>query len=53
MNATEIATSMVKLYGMSEKVGVRTVDVRREVVSQATKEAVDAEVKRLLQVSYS
>ena len=50
-NATQIATEMVKSYGMSEKVGVRTVDFRNKTICQTTGDLVDAEIKRLLQVS--
>lgn len=49
---------MVKLYGMSEKVGLRWhVESDSELkngneYSSQTKEAIDTEVKRLLQVNY-
>ena len=52
-NATVIATEMVKSYGMSEKVGVRTVDFRNKTICQTTGDLVDAEIKRLLQVSFT
>ncbi|KAK6624076.1 ATP-dependent zinc metalloprotease yme1l [Polyplax serrata] len=45
--ATSIATHMVKEWGMSEKVGLRTVDV-----NQRSSEAVEAEISWLLQESY-
>ena len=41
---------MVKTYGMSEKVGVRTVDFQNKTICQTTGDLVDAEIKRLLQV---
>ncbi|KAI1289501.1 ATP-dependent zinc metalloprotease YME1 -like protein [Halotydeus destructor] len=56
--ATQLATIMVKAYGMSEKVGMRTFDEDRNglvVVSDlsaSTTEAIDSEIKRLLQESY-
>ena len=55
--ATEVAEAMVKLYGMSEKVGFRVHNDydKREYVSYSTstKELIDSEVKRLLQVFIS
>ncbi|KAK7092223.1 ATP-dependent zinc metalloprotease YME1L-like [Littorina saxatilis] len=62
-SATRIATAMVKSFGMSEKVGMRTFDngdgvdsglsmVRVNEVSPAIQEQVDMEIKRLLQESY-
>ncbi|CAL1265789.1 unnamed protein product [Larinioides sclopetarius] len=56
--ATAIATHMVKEWGMSEKVGVRTFDEERNslvVVSElsaTTTEVIDAEIKRILSESY-
>lgn len=59
--ATSIATAMVKYYGMSSKVGVRSFDtgsrddfgVKAESeISPATAELIDEEIKRLLQESY-
>lgn len=60
--ATVIATNMVKKFGMSEKIGVRVfhdedVDtgmsfLKLNEVGPATTEAVDNEIKRLLQESY-
>ena len=47
--ATEIATSMVKSWGMSEKVGPRAVG---NEVSPAVKEVVDQEIQRILQKAY-
>ncbi len=59
-NATSIATAMVKLYGMSEKVGVRVFDneavdgglnmLKVNELSPQTTELVDSEIKRLLTV---
>ena len=51
--ATVIATEMVKTYGMSEKVGVRTVDFQNKTICQTTGDLVDAEIKRLLQVCFT
>ncbi|KAK8746403.1 hypothetical protein OTU49_017004 [Cherax quadricarinatus] len=57
--ATSIATHMVKDLGMSERVGLRTFeDNTGQLIStgdslgQSTKEAIDLEIKRLLQESY-
>ncbi|XP_076337960.1 ATP-dependent zinc metalloprotease YME1L isoform X2 [Tachypleus tridentatus] len=56
--ATAIATQMVKEWGMSDKLGVRTFDEERNslvVISDlapSTSEAIDAEIKRLLTESY-
>src|SRR6478752_5327015 len=55
--ATEIASHMVKEWGMSEKVGLRTVEENRGFVSvndlgPQTNELIDAEIKRILQESY-
>nr|XP_045614044.1 ATP-dependent zinc metalloprotease YME1L-like [Procambarus clarkii] len=57
--ATNIATHMVKDLGMSERVGFRTFeDNSGQLIStgdslgQSTKEAIDLEIKRLLQESY-
>lgn len=47
--ATRIATEMVTMYGMSEKVGLPVMD---ENISPAKKEIIDDEVKRLLNESY-
>ncbi|KAG0702224.1 ATP-dependent zinc metalloprotease YME1 [Chionoecetes opilio] len=55
--ATTIATHMVKDLGMSDRVGLRTFDDNTgqlintgEALGQSTKEAIDGEIKRLLQV---
>ncbi|XP_077524849.1 ATP-dependent zinc metalloprotease YME1L isoform X4 [Amblyomma americanum] len=56
--ATALATNMVKEWGMSEKVGVRTFDEDRSsliVVNELapnTAEVIDTEIKRLLHESY-
>uniref|UniRef100_A0A224Z1M8 Metalloprotease m41 ftsh n=1 Tax=Rhipicephalus zambeziensis TaxID=60191 RepID=A0A224Z1M8_9ACAR len=56
--ATALATNMVKEWGMSEKVGVRTFDEDHSsliVVNELapnTAEVIDAEIKRLLHESY-
>lgn len=58
--ATAVATSMVKDYGMSDKVGLRTFEDHSgqligggsDALSTSTKEAIDAEIKRLLHESY-
>lgn len=56
--ATALATQMVKLWGMSEKVGVRTFDedssplIIVNELGQSTAEAIDAEIKRILTESY-
>jgi len=52
LQATNLATSMVKHYGMSEKVGIRTYNDSDERLSPATQEIIDAEIKRFLQDSY-
>ncbi|XP_065367397.1 ATP-dependent zinc metalloprotease YME1L isoform X2 [Calliphora vicina] len=55
--ATSIATHMVKDWGMSEKVGLRTIESSKgmfpnEALGPNTVEAVDAEIKRILSDSY-
>ncbi|UYV77342.1 YME1L1 [Cordylochernes scorpioides] len=56
--ATYISTNMVKEYGMSDKVGVRTFDDNKKSVvvvndlSANTTEAIDSEIKRILTESY-
>ncbi|ELU13134.1 hypothetical protein CAPTEDRAFT_157429 [Capitella teleta] len=50
--ATNIATAMVKKYGMSEIVGVRVFSDRGPDTSVSTNEMVDAEIKLLLSESY-
>ncbi|XP_044747462.1 ATP-dependent zinc metalloprotease YME1L [Coccinella septempunctata] len=54
--ATSIATHMVKEWGMSEKIGPRTLPERKsfegENIAPATNEIVDTEIKRLLTESY-
>jgi len=52
--ATQIATQMVKMFGMSEKVGLRTFNDPAETkeLSAATTDAIDNEIKRILQVSF-
>ncbi|XP_045475738.1 ATP-dependent zinc metalloprotease YME1L [Harmonia axyridis] len=54
--ATSIATHMVKEWGMSEKVGPRTLPERKsfdaETIGPATNELVDNEIRRLLSESY-
>ncbi|XP_073811275.1 ATP-dependent zinc metalloprotease YME1L isoform X2 [Musca autumnalis] len=55
--ATSIATHMVKDWGMSEKVGLRTIESNKgmfptETLGPNTVEAVDAEIKRILSESY-
>ncbi|XP_064542403.1 ATP-dependent zinc metalloprotease YME1L isoform X3 [Drosophila montana] len=55
--ATSIATHMVKDWGMSEKVGLRTIESAKglgsgETLGPNTVEAVDAEIKRILSDSY-
>lgn len=56
--ATEIAKHMVRDLGMSEKVGLRTMDSSSKAVvsvnelSEATSEVVDSEISRLLRESY-
>ncbi|XP_076243376.1 ATP-dependent zinc metalloprotease YME1L isoform X2 [Calliopsis andreniformis] len=58
-NATKIAEEMVKLFGMSDKVGFRThTDLKKQAYGSgsdygpSTTELIDNEVKRLLQESY-
>ncbi|KAI9583745.1 ATP-dependent zinc metalloprotease YME1L isoform X1 [Glossina fuscipes] len=55
--ATSIATHMVKDWGMSEKVGLRTIENPKglypnETLGPNTVEVVDGEIKRLLNESY-
>ncbi|XP_015110977.1 ATP-dependent zinc metalloprotease YME1L1 isoform X2 [Diachasma alloeum] len=50
--ASEIAASMVKHYGMSEKAGFRSQYEEKPEYSPNTNEVIDGEVKRLLQESY-
>ncbi|XP_058126388.1 ATP-dependent zinc metalloprotease YME1L isoform X2 [Anopheles ziemanni] len=55
--ATSIAAHMVKEWGMSERVGLRTIEGpkgfgQNEVLSPSTVESVDNEIKKLLQESY-
>jgi len=56
--ATALAISMVKEWGMSEKVGVRTFDdgpnslVVVNDIGVSTTETIDAEIKRILMESY-
>lgn len=55
--ATAIATHMVKDWGMSDKVGLRTIESPKglgsgESLGPNTIEAVDAEIKRILSDSY-
>ncbi|KFB41047.1 hypothetical protein ZHAS_00008668 [Anopheles sinensis] len=55
--ATSIAAHMVKEWGMSERVGLRTIEGpkgfgQNEVLSPSTIESVDTEIKKLLQESY-
>ncbi|XP_076062132.1 ATP-dependent zinc metalloprotease YME1L [Oratosquilla oratoria] len=57
--ATNIATTMVKDYGMSDKVGLRTFEDTSgqllgssDVLGHTTKEAIDAEINKLLSESY-
>lgn len=57
--ATSIATHMVKEWGMSEKVGFRTIEnsnnslVVVNDLSPETSELIDSEIKRLLEESYN
>lgn len=55
--ATSIANHMVREWGMSEKVGLRTLDQTRgtlspEVLAPTTNELVDGEIKKILSDSY-
>lgn len=56
--ATAIATQMVKVWGMSDRVGIRTFEDDKNsliVVSElssSTTEAIDSEIKRILSESY-
>ncbi|XP_011873836.1 PREDICTED: ATP-dependent zinc metalloprotease YME1 homolog isoform X2 [Vollenhovia emeryi] len=58
MEATKIAEVMVKMYGMSEKVGFRSIVKNKKLMGDnstyapSTNELIDTEVKRLLQESY-
>lgn len=55
--ATKIAETMVKIYGMSEKVGFRSIIENKKffgnsnTYAPSTNEIIDNEVKRLLQVN--
>lgn len=55
-NATQMATQMVKTYGMSDKIGVRVFPQGEQSLSEPlspqTQELLDQEIKRLLQESY-
>jgi len=51
--ATRVATAMVMHSGMSEKVGLRVFsDASDDKLSSSQREAIDSEIKRLLQESY-
>ncbi|KAL1232926.1 ATP-dependent zinc metalloprotease YME1L [Trichinella spiralis] len=57
--ATELAMLMVKHFGMSDRVGFRVIKGSKNVIydvsegpAASTMEAIDAEVKRILQESY-
>lgn len=56
--ATSIASHMVREWGMSEKVGLRTIESAKglgmspEVLSPSTVESVDNEIKKILSDSY-
>ncbi|XP_037943695.1 ATP-dependent zinc metalloprotease YME1L isoform X2 [Teleopsis dalmanni] len=55
--ATSIATHMVKDWGMSERVGLRTIETSKGILGSEplgpnTVEIVDAEIKRILNESY-
>lgn len=56
--ATSIASHMVRDWGMSEKVGLRTIETSKgfgapsEVLSPSTVEGVDNEIKKILSDSY-
>ncbi|XP_052840820.1 ATP-dependent zinc metalloprotease YME1L isoform X2 [Drosophila gunungcola] len=55
--ATSIATHMVRDWGMSDKVGLRTIEASKglgtgDTLGPNTIEAVDAEIKRILSDSY-
>ena len=53
VTATRLAEQMVKVFGMSEKVGVRFFNGnKRGDLSPETQELVDQEIKRLLQDSH-
>ncbi|XP_012535673.1 ATP-dependent zinc metalloprotease YME1L [Monomorium pharaonis] len=58
VEATKIAEMMVKIYGMSEKVGFRSIVENKKLFGSgstyapSTNELIDNEVKRLLQESY-
>lgn len=58
-HATNVATQMVKHYGMSDRIGLRTFEDTSEqpfgggeVIGTTTTDAIDAEINRLLQESY-
>ncbi len=53
-SATQIATQMIKMYGMNEKIGIRVFDSGREKeeLSPQTQELLDQEIKKTLQDSY-
>ena len=52
--ATQVAQQMVTTYGMSDKIGpIYYSDEARSTLSPETRAAIDSEVKRLLEESYS
>lgn len=55
-SATQMATQMVKMYGMSDKIGVRVFPQGEQAIAESlspqTQELLDQEIKRLLQDSY-
>lgn len=51
-SATSIATQMVKMLGMSEKIGPRVFDDEKGNLSSSTQEMLDQEIKKMLHESY-
>ncbi len=50
--ATQMATQMVKLYGMSDKIGPRTFQGDSSHMSTKMNEIIDEEIKKTLNESY-
>lgn len=50
--ATSIATQMIKDWGMSEKIGLRTLSSKKGALSPNTMNAVDDEIRMILDDSY-
>ena len=51
-SATNLASQMVKRFGMSDKIGQRVFTGKEEPLGPQLQEVVDQEIKRILQDSY-